>query len=164
MGINVRNKKLTDSTTEALNSLSKKRTVILTDRKQTALDTDSVNDKLTSTIIEYVKETNKGNNFVFTIDIEDKKTVFKLRLDSDLHLTKSISSNLFGYKPNVLISKINDNLASLKKLRSTIKIDDVGAASSNPFAVSTAPFELDLENKEIMPLVMVNIQTRTKYF
>jgi len=159
MGINVRSQKLTDSTTEALESLSKKRTVILTDRKQTALDTDGVNAKLTSTIIEYVKETNKGNNFVCTIDVEDKHTVFKLTLESGVHLTKTISQNLFGFKSSAIITVIDNNLKYLKDLRSKITLKDNDLFGSKNF-----PFKLDGEDEKIMPLVMLNIKTKTKYF
>ena len=155
MGINVRNSKITDSTTEALTSLSKKRTVILTDRKQTALDTDSVNTKLTSTIVEYIKETNKGNEFNCLIDIEDKRSVFKLTLANGVHLTKSIQNNLFELKPEVMIASIDENVNYLKDLRTSMP---------EFAAITKAKFNLDSEDETKMPLVILNIKTRTKYF
>ena len=155
MGINVRNAKLTASTSEALTSLSKKRTVILTDRKQTALDTDTVNEKLTSTIVEYIKETNVGNEFNCLIDIEDKRSVFKLTLANGVHLTKSVQSNLFALKPEVMIAKIDESIDYLKELRSSMA----------PFpAITKAKFNLDTGDENKFPLVILNIKTRTKYF
>ena len=156
MGINVHNRtKLTATTSEALNGLSKKRTVILTDRKQTALDTDTVNEKLTSTIVEYIKETNVGNEFNCLIDIEDKRSVFKLTLDNGVHLTKSIPQNLFALKPEVMIAQIDDAINFLKTLRSNMP---------EFTSVSRIKFNLNSGDDTKFPLVILNIKTRTKYF
>jgi len=153
--LNVRTrKKLADSTTEALTSLSKKRTVILCSRKQTSLDTDSVNDKLRSTIMNYIKENNKGKAFTINIKVNDKNTTYELVLNATTSLTKISNVNLFAVKSDVIVSTVNENIDYLVNLRTNI----------DNLEEFTHEFIIDEDNEELTPRVSISINTRTKYF
>ncbi len=154
MGLNVRQAKLNDSTAEILTSLSKSRSTVLTNRKQTALDTDSVNEKLSKTVVEYIKETNKGNEFHLFVDIEDKKTIFRLCLANGVHLSRTVNTNIFALPPTSMINNINSTVDYLKTLRKTMEFD----------AVTKTKFILETGDETKVPLVVLNIKTRTKYF